>query len=387
MFHPFFVIAGSGVGIKSRKRKQQQQQHQQLEEKEEDLENKRSRKKRLTATSNRRLKVLEEQNDTKLVQEVQVHITQSRSISADGVEKEELNQEENDDEEVKLVEVRENADCASMPVFDAGDDALKCVLVGDSRRKEEGNEDEDDDDCVIIVKEEEEEEEKQQKTAVDKEHGSNGQGGRCESGSGVGDRTVLRMELGEGLSGVGVRSICLPDDRSDSGVGSLRSVSSSGDERSGSRSSALSSTDEQPPQQQQQQQQLLLPQTGGGRQGAHTPNHPLQHHSHTVTPNAAHQVLTCDVAEVTILMRTCVLSFLDAAFGRVESITPFRSRCGSKPLGTGPRLARPQLIVRIGTARQTHQQVTKLKLVYSHDSMRCDRFSRIIANGTAAAAF
>lgn len=53
-----------------------------------------------------------------------------------------------------------------------------------------------------------------------------------------------RMELSDG-GGVGAVSLSLrfPDDRSDSGVSSLRS-GSSGDERSGSRSSALSSSDE-----------------------------------------------------------------------------------------------------------------------------------------------
>lgn len=59
-----------------------------------------------------------------------------------------------------------------------------------------------------------------------------------------------RMELGEVP---GTALLRFPDDRSDSGVSSLRSGScASGDERSGSRSSALSSSDE--PQQQHQQQ-------------------------------------------------------------------------------------------------------------------------------------
>jgi hypothetical protein len=48
-----------------------------------------------------------------------------------------------------------------------------------------------------------------------------------------------------------------PDDRSDSGVSSLRS--GSGDERSGSRSSALSSSDEPPPREQQTNSQLPPP--------------------------------------------------------------------------------------------------------------------------------
>lgn len=55
-----------------------------------------------------------------------------------------------------------------------------------------------------------------------------------------------RMELGES-SNAAVGLLRFPDDRSDSGVSSLRSTGS-GDERSGSRSSALSSSDE--PQQQ-----------------------------------------------------------------------------------------------------------------------------------------
>lgn len=60
-----------------------------------------------------------------------------------------------------------------------------------------------------------------------------------------------RMELGEVP---GTALLRFPDDRSDSGVSSLRSGScASGDERSGSRSSALSSSDE--PQQQHQQLQ------------------------------------------------------------------------------------------------------------------------------------
>lgn len=60
-----------------------------------------------------------------------------------------------------------------------------------------------------------------------------------------------RMELGEGL-GTGTSLLRFADDRSDSGVSSLRSGScASGDERSGSRSSALSSSDEPQPQHQQ----------------------------------------------------------------------------------------------------------------------------------------
>ncbi|XP_022919363.2 probable JmjC domain-containing histone demethylation protein 2C isoform X1 [Onthophagus taurus] len=61
-----------------------------------------------------------------------------------------------------------------------------------------------------------------------------------------------RMELADSAHGQLLR---FPDDRSDSGVSSLRS--GSGDERSGSRSSALSSSDEPPPPPSHQQQQLV----------------------------------------------------------------------------------------------------------------------------------
>lgn len=57
-----------------------------------------------------------------------------------------------------------------------------------------------------------------------------------------------RMELAESANSSLLR---FPDDRSDSGVSSLRS--GSGDERSGSRSSALSSSDEPPPHSSQSQ--------------------------------------------------------------------------------------------------------------------------------------
>lgn len=66
-----------------------------------------------------------------------------------------------------------------------------------------------------------------------------------------------RMELSDGSGTVSL--LRFPDDRSDSGVSSLRSGScASGDERSGSRSSALSSSDE--PQALQQPQQATQPQ-------------------------------------------------------------------------------------------------------------------------------
>lgn len=111
----------------------------------------------------------------------------------------------------------------------------------------------EEDDCVIVSEEKPVPIPTVEQPACDRsgrQAGENSVAASREDDEGPLSSPYGRMEIGDGP---GTALLRFPDDRSDSGVSSLRSGScASGDERSGSRSSALSSSDE--PQHHQQQQ-------------------------------------------------------------------------------------------------------------------------------------
>lgn len=128
------------------------------------------------------------------------------------------------------------------------------------------------DDCVIVPEGGKEEPEEEEEVPNKAECSSRGDDDGPLSSSSPSSFSSCRMELGE--SGNAAALLRFPDDRSDSGVSSLRSAGS-GDERSGSRSSALSSSDEPP-----QQQTTTLQ---GGQQPPTNNRSPL-----TFVPNSGH---------------------------------------------------------------------------------------------------
>lgn len=214
----------------------------------EDLENKQTRKKNYCGRGSGKKKVLEEANNSKL-RDVQVRVEnclQNASLPAAlsalcrrSFEERATKSETKEDSETKEGVVCENDDstlddtsnCSSVQlvpveVQSVNDDQVCAkVPVSEAVVSEVHSEE---DDCVIVA----------QRTTLkthERECSSRGD----DDGPLSSSSPFSRMELTESANASLLR---FPDDRSDSGVSSLRS--GSGDERSGSRSSALSSSDE-----------------------------------------------------------------------------------------------------------------------------------------------
>ncbi|XP_044259343.1 lysine-specific demethylase 3A [Tribolium madens] len=180
----------------------------------EDLENNKQSRKRNVSSKK---KVLEEVNNSKL-REVEIRVEDCLLKSSSTVECSDLDDTSNGSS-VQLV-----------PVEVVPEDEDSSVRVATSSMPVSGAVTEvvsEEDDCVIVA---------HQRTRVKisgRECSSRGD----DDGPLSSSSPFSRMELSDSAN-----ALRFPDDRSDSGVSSLRS--SSGDERSGSRSSALSSSDE-----------------------------------------------------------------------------------------------------------------------------------------------
>lgn len=139
--------------------------------------------------------------------------------------KEETAQEAENDSALDDTSNGSSVQLVPVEVQESADDVRDKVLASDAVVGEIHSEE---DDCVIVA----------QRTTVktdERECSSHGD----DDGPVSSSSPFSRMELTESANSSLLR---FPDDRSDSGVSSLRS--GSGDERSGSRSSALSSSDE-----------------------------------------------------------------------------------------------------------------------------------------------
>lgn len=224
----------------------------------EDLENKQGRKKNSVnrGSTNGKKKVLEEANNSKL-RDVQVRVedclqnvtcqealsaicrrsfeeSASESISeeptspphientAENVVDSTLDDDTSNGSSVQLVQVEEEVVCSA-------DNGKVCKQVPEAVVAEVVVSEEDD--CVIVA---------QRTTPKIDERECSSRGD--DDGPLSSSSPFNRMELADSV--VNTSLLRFPDDRSDSGVSSLRS--GSGDERSGSRSSALSSSDEPP---------------------------------------------------------------------------------------------------------------------------------------------
>ncbi|KAJ8920426.1 hypothetical protein NQ315_005292 [Exocentrus adspersus] len=244
--HDYLFISGSSG--KSRKRKPTEPDTtptskpriSNFSSTKEDCENKQTRRKNLTQRAPNKKKVLEEANNSKL-REIEVRVEDCLQSNPALTELCRRNVEEKEDEEVRstdapdprpiehglddsngssveLVSVDVQSDdatvqCGSMPASE--------VVNGDLNGEE---------DCVIVA---------QRTSTPSKTEERDCSIRGDDDGPLVSSSPYSRMEFNsETPTGL----LRFPDDRSDSGVSSLRS--SSGDERSGSRSSALSSSDE-----------------------------------------------------------------------------------------------------------------------------------------------
>lgn len=220
----------------------------------EDLENKIVRKKNVLSRSSSRKKILEEANNTKL-RDVQIRVedclqssTQSAAAALTVVCKKfegesvsntessarvcpeltttapaEVNRIESENDEQLSNSVSENS------VPEGNKDESVCEPVPESKiLVEEKEKPGEESDCVLVSK-----------RTVDKSEELECASRGDDDGPLSSSSPLSRMELAESANASLLR---FPDDRSDSGVSSLRS--GSGDERSGSRSSALSSSDE-----------------------------------------------------------------------------------------------------------------------------------------------
>lgn len=221
----------------------------------EDLENKLTRRKNCCTRSANKKKVLEEANNSKL-RDVQVRVENClqnallpaalsalcrRSFEESVVESTE---EHCSGTTTTVEETKSRADCEQDSVLDdtSNSSSVQLVQVEVHSADEEqqvrvqvpvseavvSGVHSEEDDCVIVA----------QKTTVktdERECSSRGD----DDGPLSSSSPFSRMELSDATNTSLLR---FPDDRSDSGVSSLRS--GSGDERSGSRSSALSSSDE-----------------------------------------------------------------------------------------------------------------------------------------------
>lgn len=236
----------AGSATKARKRKTSESESSSAKTRhnfgsvKEDLENKQSRKKNLCNRSSNKKKVLEEATNSKFreveirvedcLQSVSLHsaalsaICRRSSLEPGGPEARAKPASSECDDSV-LDDTSNGSSVQLVPVESRDDESVRC----DDSMPVSGTVTEvvsEEDDCVIVA----------QRT-------TKSEGRECSSrgdddGPLSSSSPFNRMELPDSANA----SLRFPDDRSDSGVSSLRS--SSGDERSGSRSSALSSSDE-----------------------------------------------------------------------------------------------------------------------------------------------
>lgn len=272
--HNGFVVSGT-----KRKRKGSENDVQVKPGRKEDVENKGRKSTRNCVNRGAKKKVLEEANNSKLRQHVQVRVedclqngqglsalcrrAQEESEEAGGGEDSRTAPEEDssdgsrsggvvepevEPEAETEVQVDRATSVEEATVEEEAKDADKDRSVVEKTESEE-------DDCVI-VSEEKKEEVPREETRADSSAASRDDDEAASSPLG-------RMELGDGTASL----LRFADDRSDSGVSSLRS--GSGDERSGSRSSALSSSDEPQPHGQQvntrTRSPVYAPQAAAGR--------------------------------------------------------------------------------------------------------------------------
>ncbi|KAH0808639.1 hypothetical protein GEV33_014154 [Tenebrio molitor] len=232
------VVFVSGSVTKARKRKTSDSESSSAKARhnfgalKEDVENKQSRKKNLCNRGSSKKKVLEEANNSKL-REVEIRVEDClQTVSHPAVlsavcrrssleEGGESKSAECDDS--ALDDTSNGSSVQLVPVEGRDDDPVRDSMPVSGAVTEVVSEE---DDCVIVA----------QRTtkAEGRECSSRGD----DDGPLSSSSPFSRMELSDSANA----SLRFPDDRSDSGVSSLRS--SSGDERSGSRSSALSSSDE-----------------------------------------------------------------------------------------------------------------------------------------------
>lgn len=210
------------------------------------MENKQSRRKNCCTRSASKKKVLEEANNSKL-RDVQVRVEdclQNASLPASlsalcrrSSFEEESATEEQITVSAEVEETKPRADCEEDSVLDdtSNGSSVQLVQVEVHSADDERNQVpvpeavvSEEDDCVIVA----------QRTIVKSEERECSSRGD-DDGPLSSSSPFSRMELSETTN---VSLLRFSDDRSDSGVSSLRS--GSGDERSGSRSSALSSSDE-----------------------------------------------------------------------------------------------------------------------------------------------
>ncbi|KAF2901107.1 hypothetical protein ILUMI_05081, partial [Ignelater luminosus] len=238
----------------------------------EDLENKQVKKKNCCNRTASKKKVLEEANNSKL-REVEIRVedclqnaSQAETLAAlcrhtfkEDTPEPEVNQEEEEEEGDTTggVESKDSSnsvsqgDCENDSTLDDTSSSSSVQLVPEEVRSAENDRvcesspvpeavvseiASEEDDCVIVA---------QRTTSKTDERECSSRGD--DDGPLSSSSPFSRMELAESASAALLR---FPDDRSDSGVSSLRS--GSGDERSGSRSSALSSSDEPQPSAQTQ---------------------------------------------------------------------------------------------------------------------------------------
>lgn len=218
----------------------------------EDLENKQTRRKNCCTRSASKKKVLEEANNSKL-RDVQVRVEdclQNASLPAalsalcrrSSFEEESATEEQLITVSAEVEEPKPRADCEEEEeeedsVLDdtSNGSSVQLVQVAVHSANDERNQVSvpeavvrEEDDCVIVA----------QRTIIKSEERECSSRGD-DDGPLSSSSPFSRMELTETTN---VSLLRFSDDRSDSGVSSLRS--GSGDERSGSRSSALSSSDE-----------------------------------------------------------------------------------------------------------------------------------------------
>lgn len=284
----FFFL---GTNAKAQRKRKSSENDAVKPPRKEDVENKQSRKStRHSYTRGAKKKILEEANNSKLRQNVQVRVEDclqnaQKLSTLCRIEQEESNQikKEETTQPEEISETTDNGDSSKDSSLSEEAQPEKVETPSKIEEEEQPKEEDvvvpkieeviispqepesEEDDCVIVSEEKPtssaipippRDESCEEHAQSDVQAGSSGivSGGR-EDDDGLLSSPYGRMELGDGA---GTALLRFPDDRSDSGVSSLRSGScASGDERSGSRSSALSSSDEPQHQQQQQDNRIL----------------------------------------------------------------------------------------------------------------------------------
>lgn len=207
----------------------------------EDLENKQNRKKNLCNRSASKKKVLEEATNSKLreieirvedcLQTASHHAIAFSALCRRSPFSEEGGQSHKSDVsrlgDDSILDDTSNGSSVQLVPTEVEDDSVRdsSMPVSGTVTSEVVSEE---DDCVIVA----------QRTQTPKPEERECSSRGDDDGPLSSSSPFSRMELSDSANA----SLRFPDDRSDSGVSSLRS--SSGDERSGSRSSALSSSDE-----------------------------------------------------------------------------------------------------------------------------------------------